>query len=222
MLMLHKYHSNNKLISYHAPYYSRHGDILPDGGVLLSMVPTTAEEEAKYLSRPVASQLQSASSRLNITGGFLLYEENEDVAGINTNVAAAEYVAHSERLKSTNSTPTMRKASARGSKGLRKSNSAYNKSNMFTGASTNSLFITDMSRLSMVATLDLANDKEYNNRMLTLGKNLANSRHKTTKQTQAALTLDRYKLSVQELYGTYIVQYSAHLTFLISRMHCPI
>jgi hypothetical protein len=172
-----------------------HGDILPDGGVLVTMNPSTPEEEQKHLGS-AAANLPPQATRLDISGGFLLYEELEDAAGNSINAAAAEYEAHNERLlHNSNQRPNSSKVLRR------KTHSAYSKQFSSTGGPDTSSFNRNLD-LNAVATLSLANDKEYNDRMLTLGRRLASAaKHTTEKQTQAAVTLDRYKLSIQELYG---------------------
>lgn len=172
-----------------------HGDILPDGGVLVTMNPSTPEEEQKHLGS-AAANLPPQATRLDISGGFLLYEELEDAAGNSINAAAAEYEAHNERLlHNSNQRPNSSKVLRR------KTHSAYSKQFSFAGGPDTNSFNRNLD-LNAVTTLSLANDKEYNDRMLTLGRRLASAaKHTTEKQTQAAVTLDRYKLSIQELYG---------------------
>ena len=177
----------------------RHGDILPDGGVLVTINPTTPAEEAKHLTAAQIATLPEVDSRLDISGGFLFYEEREDAAGVSIHAAAAEYEAHNERLLTTRNV----NHSANTGKVLRrKTHSAYSKQFSFTGSPHAASFNRNLD-LNAVATMSVANDKEYNDRMLTLGRNLASTKHSTEKQTQAAVTLDRYKLSVQQLYGTF-------------------
>lgn len=181
----------------HCNLNHRHGDILPDGGVLVTINPTTPEEEAKYLTTAQISALPASDTRLDISGGFLFYEEHEDAAGVSIHAAAAEYEAHNERLLSTRNVghnPTAKVL-------RRKTHSAYSKQFSFTGSPHAASFNRNLD-LNAVATMSVANDKEYNDRMLTLGRKLATTtKHSTEKQTQAAVTLDRYKLSVQQLYG---------------------
>jgi len=176
--------------------FHRHGDILPDGGVLVTMNPTSPEDEAKHLTPEQIASLPPADTRMEISGGFLFYEECEDAAGNSIHAAAAEYEAHNERLRNATQRTT-------GAKVLRrKTHSTYSKQFSFTNSPNATSFNRNLD-LNAVATLSLANDKEYNDRMLTLGRKLASTtKHSTEKQTQAAVTLDRYKLSVQELYGT--------------------
>ena len=64
----------------------RHGDILPDGGVLVTMQPITDHEETSYLTSDIINSLPDREHRLDVSGGFLLYEQKEDssysVAGL--------------------------------------------------------------------------------------------------------------------------------------------
>lgn len=168
--------------------------------MLVTINPTTPAEEAKHLTAAQIATLPATDSRLDISGGFLFYEEREDAAGVSIHAAAAEYEAHNERLLTTRNV----NHSANTGKVLRrKTHSAYSKQFSFTGSPHAASFNRNLD-LNAVATMSVANDKEYNDRMLTLGRNLASTKHSTEKQTQAAVTLDRYKLSVQQLYGTLV------------------
>lgn len=128
---------------------------------------------------------------MDISGGFLIYEELEDETGNIENMAAEEYEAHNERLNARSSGGGQKAKVLR-----RKSFTTYTKH--FGGIDHSASKKLD---LHAVANLSLANDKEYNDRMLTLGRKAGRSKHMTEKQSQAAITLDRYKLSVKELYG---------------------
>lgn len=155
------------------------------------MTPSTPEEDRKHIAGAVLSGIPEPDARLNMSGGFLIYEELEDEVGDIENMAAEEYEAHNERLNA-------RSGGAQKAKVLRrKSFTTYTKH--FGGADQSG----SSKRLDLhaVANLSLANDKEYNDRMLTLGRKAGKSKHMTEKQSQAALTLDRYKLTIPELYG---------------------
>lgn len=178
------------------------------------MNPTTPQDEAQHLTPEQIAALPPADTRLDISGGFLFYEECEDAAGNSIHAAAAEYEAHNERLRNA----TQRGSSAKVLR--RKTHSTYSKQFSFTGSPNANSFNRNLD-LNAVATLSLANDKEYNDRMLTLGRKLATAtKHSTEKQTQAAVTLDRYKLSVQELYGMCGVLTTQIRTTLSSNCHC--
>jgi hypothetical protein len=171
-----------------------HGDILPDGGVLVTMTTATQQEEKKHLPASFLSGLPARDARLDISGGFLLYEEVEDSTGKSLSAAASEYEAHNERLQS-------RAPGARTQAKVlrRKTKSMYTKQFSVLGSpNSGSNRALD---LNAVAKMSLANDKEYNDRMLTLGRKQPATRHMTEKQSLAAQTLDRYKLTVQQLYG---------------------
>jgi hypothetical protein len=172
--------------------YTAHGDILPDGGVLITMAPTIESEEKKHINKTLLKEIPDRQTRLDINGGFLLYEEVEDSTGKSLNTAASEYEAHSERLRSA-SNPTQAKVLRR------KTQSTYRKQFSFSGGEGTGT--TRALDLNAVASMSLANDREYNDRMLTLGKKKKATRHMTEKQSLSAQTLDRYKLSIQELYG---------------------
>lgn len=172
--------------------YVAHGDILPDGGVLVTMAPTTEEEEKTHLNKPFLDTVPKRDARLDVSGGFLLYEEVEDSAGNSLSAEAFEYEEHNERLRSAKN-PSQAKVLRR------KTQSTYRKQFSFTGSDGG--LPTRALDLRAVASMSLANDKEYNDRMQTLGRKKKATRHMTEKQSLAAQTLDRYKLSIQELYG---------------------
>lgn len=174
--------------------YVAHGDLLPDGGVLITMTPSTEGDENSHACKAMIGTLPPRDARLDISGGLLLYEELEDSTGKSLNAAASEYEAHSERLQN-------RTFGGHQAKVLRrKTQSSYSKQYSFNGNSPSGGSPRALD-LHTVATMSLANDKEYKDRMLTLGKKHRTTRHMTEKQSLAAQTLDRYKLSIQQLYG---------------------
>lgn len=160
----------------------RHGDILPDGGVLVTMTPTTAQEEERYLKKSFLDILPQREDRLDLSGGFLLYEEEEDGVGFMSRAAAADYTSHQQRMKEYAHTGTS-------SKSLRTQKGVQNLD------------------LTTAANMSLVHDHEYEMRMQTLERSAINSRHMVEKQSLAATTLNRYKLPIHQLYGEVFIHF---------------
>jgi len=197
---------------------SFHGDILPDGGVLLTMHPLTQEEEHKFVKK---ADWIPASERLDISGGFLLYEEAEDLT-ISSSDAAAEYEAHQRRISKTSS--MFASQSIYGNPGLA---SASLESTAGGGASPRSAGVRTPRASVHTGTVlrsgnggrgmqsgggglgvgggagvvSMAADTTYNDRMLVLSKKNQQNKYKTNVAvSQTSATLDRYKLPIHELY----------------------